>query len=67
MKTTLYALMGATLLAGPALAQDKDLLIGSTFSHRDLDERHKGPFFSWVLGESYWSDSSANNSGCRSR
>ena len=30
MKSTLYALMGATLLAGPALAQDKDLLIGST-------------------------------------
>jgi TRAP transporter TAXI family solute receptor len=30
MKTSLIALLGATLLAGPALAQDKDLLIGST-------------------------------------
>ncbi|GAB4513353.1 MAG: TAXI family TRAP transporter solute-binding subunit [Roseibium sp.] len=30
MKTSLIALLGATLLAGSALAQDKDLLIGST-------------------------------------
>lgn len=30
MKTILSALAGATLLAGPALAQDQDLLIGST-------------------------------------
>jgi len=30
MKHFTYALLGATLLAGPLLAQDKDLLIGST-------------------------------------
>ncbi|MEZ5676694.1 hypothetical protein SAMN06265173_10519 [Thalassovita litoralis] len=30
MKHALIALMGATLLAGPALAENKDLLIGST-------------------------------------
>lgn len=30
MKTILGALAGATLLAGPALAQDQDLLVGST-------------------------------------
>ncbi|TYC64159.1 TAXI family TRAP transporter solute-binding subunit [Rhodobacterales bacterium] len=30
MKHTLIALLGASLLAGPAMAQDKDLLIGST-------------------------------------
>jgi len=30
MKTSLIALLGATLFAGSALAQDKDLLIGST-------------------------------------